>query len=605
MKPSQSQIRISDEETRFAQYAKSVKFWCSKQFKVVIIENSQSFEKNQKLKDLCPDFVSIYSAPIPTSIDDVNYGTLEAEAIISYLGPLINSTTYFIKVTGRLRIPNVEQIIDSLECKYYRVGCPIAYVNPYFLPPPHSQSPFIDATLMIYTARAYLELLSVKQALPKMLGYPIERSLSDHLITTCSSGFDINEIRKNCGISFLKCVKRDGIVGWSGSNYENDADCLWNRHSNPIDAVGLIPPVMFYNASLLNRKSDNKVAILGFFEETEKSKDHKTTNSGLQLFLASVQSNADVFVFARKTHSSLSTENLISSYGQRYILFNLPSNHLAPTRYFSQWDENIIGGAPKFFFLRFVVYFFAIEHFLSSQYTHIVVTDLNDVLFQGDKQSLEQMLFGSQNRLIQSTEFNHWNGTSTSSQINRMWLSGCSKAFSERLKVYRDIRTSKASKIIPNVQHHINITKCTGGTWTDCQDSLLQPLPLNYVSCAGTSMGSRATIQKYLYYFYEMNSHNLFCNDQGLHNIIVNFGFNLSELGPSNPSMGAVLTIDGMDDSHLRVNRDFILSHSSNIININRFHFIHQYNRCSNHSSSVCLAINRRTMGLSSRRDQS
>ena len=178
------------------------------------------------------------------------------------------NTTYFIKVTGRITIPNFYDIVQSLECITFNAGaatndtttsnakskaCPVAYVKPYVLPSPHSQPPFIDTTFIIFTARTYLDLFSVDAALPKYLGHPIERTLADHLLDHCKAGFDSTLMRERCGIALLGCVRRQGRVGWSGGSYGDDGDCpssSTSREQAP-HSLGNMPPVVFADYGLI------------------------------------------------------------------------------------------------------------------------------------------------------------------------------------------------------------------------------------------------------------------------------------------------------------------------------------------------------------------
>lgn len=320
--------------------------------------------------------------------------------------------------------------------------------------------------------------------------------------------------------------------------------------------------------------------------------NHSSTIDGLEAFLVSLDSQADVFVFSRKSKSSSRVANLVRVHGHRYILFSPPTSG----RYSSEWNDLIIGGAPRFFFLRFVVYHLAVKHFLSRGFTHVVLADLNDIIFQLEAPSgqddesvllvsLSQYLSGRQrNRLLPSFEFNSWISDSPSAKINAMWLGGCATIFKEN----ENHLPLSILSIYQKLEQYVNSSVCTGNDWGECDASSFfeKSLPNMFVSCAGSTIGGREGIAKYLQYFGDMHKENIVCNDQGIHNLVLNFGLDVSDLVISTPSSGVVLTMDSLDDSTLAT-KGMVVGPKSGA----PFRMIHQYNRCGRIKSGACRAV--------------
>lgn len=574
---NQTDFRRLNAKQRFDDYLTSLRFWCEKGFPIILVENSQATQETEWLRKSCPSLVEVILVNPPLFSKDTNYGKLEALSIRGALNKTKHQApgTYFIKVTGRIRIPNFEQILATLECKRHSPGCPSAFLNPYVLPPPHSQRPFIDTTFMIFTKMIYNDILSSQAVLPHAIGLPIERTLADYILTTCQSGFDPGLLMSRCGIKFLRCVKRIGIVGWSGVKYQDDADCLWvddkGRKSESAQHSNSIPPVIFVNYTLLEREPilNSNFAILGYFEGVEP---HNEPTIGMKRFLDShkrFNQGGDVFIFSRIEKYSHSMSELLEQERNRYILFSPVSVEMAPPRFSAQWFEFLIGSGPKIFFLRFVLYQFVIHNFLSRKFEYFLLTDTNDVMFQQPVHAIlpSTNFFG----VIPAFEFTKWDHNSTSGKINRMWLVGCKQSFDKNVRKMPDYMKETLKILDKHLRQ--SVPKCSrGNEWESCTPNVLQEkFRYESVSCAGTLVGRRQEIMEYLQFYRDMHTYGFFCNDQGLHNIILNTFLKPNKVEVSHSK---ILTMDSLNQSEVQFSKGVVRNGTQ------AFSIIHQYNRC-------------------------
>ena len=585
---SEAHVVNTHDGVRMRQYQESVRFWCSTAYPILLVENSNSLREALQLKNICSDKTELIFTEVSKTASTINYGALESAAIREALikTRYHQSSTYFVKVTGRIIIPNFNDIIDRLECKIYESGCPIAYINPFLLPSPHVPKPYIDTTFMIYTKSAYLDIFSHNDAIPKAVGVPIERTLADHILQACSAGFDLIELRAQCGLSQLGCIRRRGQVGWSGLDYADDADCEFENSTKTF--AGNIPPVTFMNYSLLSDQpyASNVVAILTLFEAGPG-----VGVNGLIAFVRSLDQHADLFVFSRQSKASASVLGVLTNTSQRYILFHPNHRLVAPMRYELDWDELMIGGTKKQYFLRFVVFEFAIRNFIHPSFTHFLISDSNDVLFQNP--ALFSMPdFLRRRDFISAIEFSKLLGNGSSSMINRMWLAGCVTVTSplfnspDTIKYFSSISGgTETVELLRNF--HLNVTStCPGtGEWSECDASGFSHFS-NFISCAGTTLASRNIALAYLRHFSVLHSMNMFCNDQGLHNIIVQSYAEQFQTVQDLVPFGVLLTLDSADLDLLTTNGSVVQPHH----HAAAFLLVHQYNRC-NRQHAVCQVL--------------
>lgn len=304
----------------------------------------------------------------------------------------------------------------------------------------------------------------------------------------------------------------------------------------------------------------------------------------MELFLKSLNTYGDVFIFARVSRSSSTTKEIVERHGHRYILFHEP---------FTVNNEMLSGAFPKIYFIRFVIYEYALRHLIHPSFTHIFISDVNDVIFQSPQVNLPKLLTHS--TIYPAMEFAAWNGTNYASKINRAWLQDCSTSF------HKAIRKSRHDSVFPSFikQWHMliktaitQIMKCIKNPLLCNQSSQCLPL-LDQISCAGTLIGPRTFILAYLSHFTSLHNYSIYCNDQGLHNIILNYPIFIDKksIYISPPNAGPILTMAYADYNSIRVSK--VNGEVEGSESGKSFAVLHHYNRCEQLglTNTICKAI--------------
>jgi hypothetical protein len=234
--PDPLQIKRGTIEDRQSDYISAIDKWASiaadMGWNLVAVENSGAGDSFENLLRETVGNRTMFEF-IPAGSDKTspcgskNYGALEAFAIKEAFDKslFLRQSTYAIKVTGRIFVPNVKEIFEeTIQSNGEKLG----FVNLYNLTsPPHDSRPYIDTTFIILTRELFRDMFSDCRALPLDEGIPIERTLADFIAAECGKpGAPLNDaLLTKCRIGSIGCVRRLGIVGWSNQPYVDDADC--------------------------------------------------------------------------------------------------------------------------------------------------------------------------------------------------------------------------------------------------------------------------------------------------------------------------------------------------------------------------------------------
>ena len=179
---------------------------------------------------------------------------------------------------------------------------------------------------------------------------------------------------------------------------------------------------------------------------------------------------------------------------------------------------------------RFIIFKKILES-MSEEINSVLMTDVSDVIFQGDPFEIDsgEELYCAMEKNVLSDNANY------SSLLNMQWIN--------------------QFKFMPNFN-------------TECFDNKL-------VACAGTIYGKYKPIMEYLAYYKDLNEYR-FCNDQGLYNIYVH---DIKKLSVLPYTESRILTLDKMEFSELKKDdKGRLVNNKGELYNI-----IHQACRCNYH----------------------
>ncbi|CAN5469865.1 hypothetical protein BH10ACI2_BH10ACI2_09150 [soil metagenome] len=175
--PSGGLIKLQrhDPAVRLNDYLKAMRFWLNlpdeRLNKIVFVENSGY--PLDELSDICKTQnpfgkkVELISSSTNSYPEGVHYGYAELHSIEQAFdrSQLLKSSTYFIKATGRLRFPNISQLLDLLPDEYlFSVDCRAR--SRY-----GKSDPFATTQLMVFSTSFYRQhLLHSKSELSNELG---------------------------------------------------------------------------------------------------------------------------------------------------------------------------------------------------------------------------------------------------------------------------------------------------------------------------------------------------------------------------------------------------------------------------------------------------
>lgn len=239
LSPNTEQIARSSFELRLQDYISSIEQWgkvaLEKNWKLVAVENSG-------IDSTTVEALQAAATRVKSSIEVVvldsssqqycgssNYGALEALAVkqAANLSKTVQDATLLLKVTGRIFVPNIEEVLYKLQSELYGKHVS-AFVNLFTLPsPPHDSRPYIDTTVIAMTNSFLHEVYSNCGAVPLAKDVPIERTLPDFISWHCAAeGKPLDPVLlARCGIGTIGCVRRTGIRGWSNKPYADDSEC--------------------------------------------------------------------------------------------------------------------------------------------------------------------------------------------------------------------------------------------------------------------------------------------------------------------------------------------------------------------------------------------
>lgn len=143
--PQMSQLVLRDEDERLKQYEDSLQsLLCSRAFtKVVFCENSDyGMERMSYLKDIAGEngveleLLSFRGNVEKACIHGKGYGEGEIMAHVFSHSELIGKETYFVKITGRLKVDNIKDIVSRMNKQ-----------RTYFNTPNHTRTDIYDTRM--------------------------------------------------------------------------------------------------------------------------------------------------------------------------------------------------------------------------------------------------------------------------------------------------------------------------------------------------------------------------------------------------------------------------------------------------------------------------